>query len=87
MRPAINGSRIFARKPIVVRRVRIPAPHKDLNDWTRAGATADDLLAAMVKAEVVRAFEGFAGSAGGQELESKKRRFRWPACLRLLKRW
>jgi hypothetical protein len=33
---------------------RIPAPHKDLNDWTRAGATHKELFEAMVKAEVVR---------------------------------
>ena len=30
--------------------VKIPEPHKDLNDWTRAGATSDDLLAATVNA-------------------------------------
>ena len=63
---------ICAKTNAVVRRVKIPALHKDLNDWTRVGATADDLFAAMVNAEVVRAFEGFAGSAGGQELKSKK---------------
>jgi Protein of unknown function (DUF3987)/CHC2 zinc finger len=34
----------------LIKRVKIPAPHKDLNDWTRAGATADDLLAAMMGA-------------------------------------
>src|SRR5207248_8235429 len=37
-----------------VKRTKIPAPHKDLNEWTRAGATTDDLLAAMVNAETVR---------------------------------
>jgi hypothetical protein len=37
-----------------VKRCKIPAPHKDLNDWTRAGATVDDLFAAMVNAEVIR---------------------------------
>jgi hypothetical protein len=51
---------------------KTPEQFKDLNDWTRAGATPEDLVAAMVNAEVVRAFEGFAGSAGGQELENKK---------------
>ena len=50
---------------------KTPHQFKDLNDWTRTGASADDLLAAMGKAEVVRAFEGFAGSAGGQELQNK----------------
>jgi Protein of unknown function (DUF3987) len=64
---------ICANTKCTVKRVTIPAPHKDLNDWTRAGATADDLLAAMMNAEVVRAFEGFAGSVGGQELENKNK--------------
>ena len=77
----------YANTKATVKRAKIPAPHKDLNDWTRAGATADDLLAAMANAKVVHGFEGFAGSAGGQELENKKKRFLWPTCLRLLKRW
>src|SRR5207245_2728175 len=33
---------------------KTPEQFKDLNDWTRASATSDDLLAAMLKAEVVR---------------------------------
>jgi hypothetical protein len=33
---------------------RIPAAHKDLNNWTRAGASSDELFAAMVNAEVIR---------------------------------
>ena len=37
-----------------VKSVRISAQHKDLNDWTRAGATADDLANAMARAEVIR---------------------------------
>ena len=44
---------ISANTKAVVKRVRTPAPHKDLNDWTCAGATADELLAAMVGAEVI----------------------------------
>jgi putative DNA primase/helicase len=40
-----------------IKRVKIPAPHKDLNDWTRAGATSDDLLAAMLSAETIREAE------------------------------
>ncbi len=32
---------------------KTPQQFKDLNDWTRAGATVDDLLAAMKNAEVV----------------------------------
>jgi hypothetical protein len=38
----------------VVRRVTIPGPHKDLNEWTQAGATAGDLAAAILNAEIVR---------------------------------
>ena len=64
---------ICANTKATVKRAKIPALHKDLNDWTRAGATAEDLLAAMVNAEVVRAFEGFAGSSGEQELENKNK--------------
>jgi hypothetical protein len=41
---------ICANTRAAVKRVKIPAPHKDLNDWTRSGATADDLLAAMMSA-------------------------------------
>src|SRR5262249_15655797 len=44
---------ICANTSATVRRVRIPAPHKDLNDWTRSGGSTDDLLAAMVNAEVL----------------------------------
>jgi hypothetical protein len=51
----------------VVKRAKIPAPHQDLNDWTRAGATADDLFA-VVNAKTRRAFEGF---ETGQELEDE----------------
>jgi hypothetical protein len=36
---------------------KTPEQFKDLNDWTRAGATFDDLSAAMVHAEVVRGAE------------------------------
>jgi CHC2-type zinc finger protein len=41
---------ICANTQGAVKRVRIPAPHKDLNDWTRARATSNDLLAAMMSA-------------------------------------
>jgi len=40
-----------------VKRVKISAPHKDLNDWTRAGATPDELLKAMMDAETVQQAE------------------------------
>src|SRR5262249_3662490 len=36
---------------------KTPEQFKDLNDWTRAGATSEDLLAAMTSAEVVREAE------------------------------
>src|SRR5262249_5709587 len=35
---------------VAVKQAKIPAPHKDLNDWTRAGATSDDLLGAILNA-------------------------------------
>jgi hypothetical protein len=38
---------------VLLKRAKIPGPHKDLNDWTRAGATADDLLGAMLNAETI----------------------------------
>jgi hypothetical protein len=44
---------ICAKAKCAIKRARIPAQHKDLNDWTRADATADDLLAAMVNAEII----------------------------------
>jgi hypothetical protein len=31
----------------------VPAPYREINDWIRAGATADHLLKAMVEAETV----------------------------------
>jgi uncharacterized protein DUF3631/CHC2-type zinc finger protein len=44
-----------ANMKAIAKRAKIPAPHKDLNDWTRAAAaTSENLLAAMVRAEVVR---------------------------------
>jgi AAA domain/CHC2 zinc finger len=48
---------IVAGTHCTVKRCRVPAPHKDLNDWTRAGATVDELLAAMVNAETLREAE------------------------------
>src|SRR5262249_40324320 len=36
---------------------KIPEPHKDLNDWTRNGATAQHLLDAMNAAEMLREAE------------------------------
>jgi CHC2-type zinc finger protein len=45
---------ICANTGAYVRRVRIPEPHKDLNDWTRAGATSDDLFAAILNPEILQ---------------------------------
>jgi AAA domain/CHC2 zinc finger len=45
---------ICANTKARVKRAKIPAPQKDLNEWTRAGGTADDLLAAMMNAEILR---------------------------------
>jgi AAA domain-containing protein/CHC2-type zinc finger protein len=44
---------ICAKAKCVIKRARIPAQHKDLNDWTMAGATERDLLAAIVDAEII----------------------------------
>jgi Protein of unknown function (DUF3987)/CHC2 zinc finger len=48
---------ICANTEATAKRAKIPAQHKDLNDWTRAGATTDDLLAAMMSAETIREAE------------------------------
>jgi hypothetical protein len=48
---------ICANTKATVRRSKIPAPHKDLNDWTKGGATSDDLLKAMLSAAVIREVE------------------------------
>jgi hypothetical protein len=44
---------ICANTKVAVKRSKIPAPHKDLNDWTRAGAGADELLAAMTSGQLL----------------------------------
>jgi len=41
----------------IVKRCKISAPHKDLNDWTRAGATSHDLHAAMKQAEIIKSIQ------------------------------
>jgi hypothetical protein len=38
---------------LTVKRVKIPAEFKDLNDWVKAGATADDLFQAIQNAETI----------------------------------
>ena len=37
-----------------VKRPKVPAPHKDLNDWTRACASVQDLIGAITNAETLR---------------------------------
>ena len=44
-------------KSCTIKLAKSPAQYSDLNDWTRAGATSDDLLQAMVIAETVREAE------------------------------
>jgi hypothetical protein len=43
---------ILANTQAEVKRAEIPTPHKDLNDWTRAGVTVEGLLDAMVSAHL-----------------------------------
>jgi Protein of unknown function (DUF3987)/CHC2 zinc finger len=45
---------ILANTRCTVKRVKIPAPYKDVNDWTRAGATVDDLVAVLSNAEPIQ---------------------------------
>jgi hypothetical protein len=45
---------LCANTKATVRRVKIPAEFKDLNVWTRGGATIDDLIAAIGNAETLR---------------------------------
>jgi len=45
---------ICASTKSVVKRVKIPSPHKDLNDYTSAGADDNDLFAAVMNAEVIQ---------------------------------
>lgn len=42
-----------------VKRCKIPARYKDFNDWTRAGATAEDLFAAVQNAEELKSVQPF----------------------------
>ena len=45
---------ICASTKAKARRVKIPSQYKDLNDYARAGATTDDLFAAILSAELIR---------------------------------
>ena len=44
---------ICANTQAIVKRVTIPAPHKDLNQWTRAGATVEDLVTVLSGAQPI----------------------------------
>jgi hypothetical protein len=44
---------ICANTRATVKQVRIPASHKDLNQWTQAGASAEELLSAITNGEVI----------------------------------
>jgi len=61
-------------KDRVVKIARVPEKFKDVNDWQRAGATAEELLGAMVAAETASMsttpFEGFDSFGGGLESEN-----------------
>jgi DNA replication protein DnaC len=45
---------VCAHTKCAVKSAKTPSQFADLNDWTRGGATSDDLLQAMMSAEVVR---------------------------------
>jgi hypothetical protein len=45
---------VCASAKVAVKRPKIPATHKDLNDWAKAGASDQDLLEAMVNAETIK---------------------------------
>jgi hypothetical protein len=66
-----------AAATVTVRRVCIPALHKDLNDWTRAGAALVDLIAAKANAEIIR-------EAQTAERETEKKRKKESAASRLV---
>src|SRR5262249_20492454 len=44
---------VCAHAKCTVNRAKIPAPHKDLNDWARGGATHKDLSDAIINAETI----------------------------------
>jgi hypothetical protein len=70
---------VCANTKAAVKRVKVPAPHKDLNDWARAGAGADELLAAITRSEIFKTeggitdqspFAGFDTFVTASELET-----------------
>jgi hypothetical protein len=51
---------IIANTKATVKRAKIPAPHKDLNDWTIAGATDEDVFNAFLDSTEVSGAEKLA---------------------------
>jgi hypothetical protein len=45
---------ICSHTKATVKRVKIPAPYKDLNEWTKTGASDQDLLTAMRNSETIQ---------------------------------
>ena len=52
------------KKGSVVKVAKTPDKFKDVNEWTKAGATADDLMAAMMNAEKLESVQPFDGIDG-----------------------
>jgi hypothetical protein len=52
------------KKSSVVKVAKTPDKFKDVNEWTKAGATTDDLMAAMVNAEKLESVQPFDGIDG-----------------------
>jgi hypothetical protein len=52
---------------LIVKRAKIPAEFKDLNDWVKGGATSDDLFQVMLNAETIATA---ATQANGETQES-----------------
>jgi hypothetical protein len=44
---------VCAKTQGIVKRVTIPAPHKDVNEWTRSDATVEDLVTALTGAQPI----------------------------------
>jgi hypothetical protein len=53
----------------------VPAPHKDVNEWTKAGATAEDICAALFRNELIELSAPFIAGRSGQPREPRIRFF------------
>jgi putative DNA primase/helicase len=66
--PGANFEKVLVENtPEEVRRIRTPAPHKDLNNWTKSGALSDDLLGALVNAETLREASAATSESGEKQ--------------------